>query len=92
MACNGTDEPLDVDRYLMLDVYGMYWFWPSWDTVLDSDRNVIPPCDCVGETILEFVWPSNSGSGEARFWTVMLETGTFNVAGDYGMCEFSWES
>ncbi len=89
---NNPAPGLEVDEYILLDVWGEYWFWPSWTQEMDYVNRVLEPWTTYEETILEFEWPS--GAGEAYgivFWAAIFHAGTFDFAGDYGMCSFGWE-
>jgi hypothetical protein len=84
---------LEVDEFILLDVWGEYWFWPSWrQEPMDYLTRWLEPWTTYEETILEFEWPE--GTGEAHgivFWAAIFHTGTFDFAGDFGMCTFGWE-
>ncbi|MBN1356977.1 S8 family serine peptidase [bacterium] len=88
--CNGTEDYMIVDGYLVLDVCGYFYFWPSWEVGPDAARRTIPPWSSLEETIFDFIWPAHCGSGEGRFWVAMLDPGSLQLLGDYGMCEFGW--
>lgn len=91
-ACNGLATELPVEVYIILDVYGNYWFWPTWTQDLDFEAWTLPACDCKSETILEFTWPAGSGAANGiLFWTGMLEPGTVNLVGEIGYCGFDYE-
>jgi len=74
VICNPGD-PVAADLYLLLEVTGSYWFWPSWSPEIDSMRLTTPDHDTATLKILAFEWPdlpvSIRGAG---FWTALLDT------------------
>lgn len=61
-CCNGDAyEDVEADLYIILDVYGQYFFWPSWSGY-DYETILIPACSCIDMTIFEFVIPDGSGT------------------------------
>ncbi|MCD4652965.1 right-handed parallel beta-helix repeat-containing protein [bacterium] len=51
-VCGGVN----LDVYLLLDVYGTIYFWPSWTTDLDFKNITVMP-ETYTENALSFVWP-----------------------------------
>ena len=87
-ACNGTEENLEVDFYLMLDVMGMYYFYPSWTQELDSAIWSIPPCSCISHVILDFIWPKSEPCIEGiKFYAGLFKTDTFELIGKVFIAE-----
>ncbi len=81
-----------VDHYVILDVYSMYWFWPSWSETVDKQRRTISPGDVASELILEFTWPGNAGTGGGlRFWTAFLDPGNNTLIGEVDSVEWGFE-
>lgn len=90
-ACNGESIPITVEVYIILDVWGNYWFWPTWTQELDNSEWTLSPCDCHSEIILDFIWPSGAGSAEGIiFWEGLLEPGTLNLIGTIDSCQFDY--
>lgn len=80
-----------VDRYIILDVFGTYYFWPSWEQNLDSDRRVYNHGDHRYETILSFTWPTGAGQAEnLAFYCGCLEVGTQTLASNITDVRFSF--
>jgi len=53
-------ESVAADQYIVLDVWGEYFFWPSWLQSVDfAPRTFIAPYDV--EELLRFVWPDGAG-------------------------------
>ncbi|MBN1357024.1 hypothetical protein JXA40_12250 [bacterium] len=82
-----------VHQYVLLDVYGSYWFWPSWSTDVDFDVRLL---DAGGyypnEMIIEFTWPEVAGSASGlRFWAALIDPVTGILVGDYGVAEWGYE-
>ncbi len=80
---NTTAIDIPVDTYIALDVYGTYWFWPSWDHGIDLRQDILLAGKSVRETILWFVWPDYNGSfDDVYIWGATLEAGTANLVGE----------
>ncbi|MBN1356264.1 hypothetical protein JXA40_08385, partial [bacterium] len=91
-ACiENPGEPVDVFEYILLDVYGNYWFWPSWSVEPDYRSRTIPSQAAGEETILDFWWPAGVGSAEGLlFWGAVLDSEFMMLLGDYDMVEFGY--
>lgn len=86
---NTTASDIPVDVYIVLDVYGSYWFWPSWDVILDSRPDVLEAGESVRETILEFEWPEYKGNFDDIFiWGATLAAGTSDLVGEVDYVSF----
>lgn len=80
---NSTSEDIPVDTYILLDVYGSYWYWPSWDTVLDYREDILRAGQDNLENLLEFTWPKFDGSFEGVYiWGATLKSGTTDIIGN----------
>lgn len=90
MTCNGEQTELDVDLYILLEVYGLFWFYPSWTDSIDFADKTLPPCQCNSETILEFTWPMGTGSAQGiKFWLAMFYPDTFDLI-SLDSCSFDY--
>jgi len=70
------------DEYIILDVLGEYWFWPSWST--GGDARLDTYADNELEFILDFIWPDGAGSlSGIKFWGALTDVGSVNL--------FSWD-
>jgi len=82
---------LEVELYIILDVYGIYFFYPTWTQDLDNELVDLPAYDSTTETVLSFTWPAGAGSAnDIMFWGGMLEPGTVNLVGDIDYVSFGW--
>lgn len=66
-----------VDEFIILDIMGLYWYWPQWEeTVAWSTWTMAPESNNTDE-ILTFTWPEVEGSLDGiRFWGAFLQEGT----------------
>ncbi|MBN1879482.1 hypothetical protein JW823_05170 [bacterium] len=88
---NNTSMDYPADEYLMLDVYGMYWFFPGWTQELNSNSRVIPEGEHT-ETIMEFVWPQVQGSAyNLHFYYLLTKPSTFQIVSNLAMVTFGYE-
>ncbi|MCD4653352.1 hypothetical protein K8T06_05400, partial [bacterium] len=87
---NVNPVPRNVSLYLLLDVYGAYWFGPGWSQNLEFYEI----SDLLGSQnipIFDFIWPEILGYADGlRFWSAMLEQETQLLFGYYDMVEFGY--
>ncbi len=89
--CNPGFE-ITLDHYILLDVYGSFWFWPSWSETTDKTTRTILTGDDFHETILDFIWPETD-PGEAtglKFWSAFLDPTTSAIIGVVDMVEWGY--
>ncbi|MBN1356753.1 hypothetical protein JXA40_10875 [bacterium] len=80
-----------VEQYIILDVYGVYFFWPSWSETLDYENHSYP--DGYHETtpIFDFIWPVVGGHASGLyFYAGCLAPGTTQLVGDISVVEFGY--
>ena len=87
-ACNGTENDLAVDIYILLEVGGSYFFWPSWSPFIDRATFVLPECGCLTILTMSFIWPEELAPFTARMYGAMFESGTYNLL-DLAICAFA---
>lgn len=64
VSCTNPWQALEgLSLYIILDVYGTYYFCPSWTTEADRTEIDLPP-GLSGMTILQFTWPAVSGHAD----------------------------
>lgn len=88
-----VNKVLNVDDYIVLQVFDMYFFWPSWVQYPDIDRKSmnLVPYGMYEETILDFIWPEGAGTAEnITFWSLITEKDTFNVISNIESVSFSY--
>jgi hypothetical protein len=76
---NPGEAPQAADQYILLDVYGDYYFWPSWGRDVDKEQRIFPPGQTL-KLILDIIWPD--GVGEAfglGFWGALLRPDTVEL-------------
>jgi len=91
-ACNGDPtQAITFPVFLVLDVFGTYYFSPGWTEDLSSHQWSIPPCSCVENIILEFEWPETGSEADGIiFYCAMLNDEMTELIGELGMCVFGW--
>lgn len=80
----------NLDLYVILDVYSMYWFHPSWSDSGDwEDVAELTPGHVVNN-IFTFDWPTVAGTAEGLyFWGGLLDE-SFQLFGDIDYVTFGW--
>ncbi len=80
--------------FVILDVYGSYWFGPSWRSMeegIDFYSDDYEPGITQVTVIPEFNWPANVGSAsEIVFWGAMTDPGITELFGTHSMVTFGW--
>ncbi len=80
-----------IDQYIALQVLTSFYFWPSWETAIDSEPRTFPAGYDDSEEILTFNWPSGTGSFSGlAFWVVAMDKATGDLAGPYDSVEFGY--
>lgn len=84
--------PVTADMYILLESYGMYFFWPSWSQTPESQSRNLATGYRNYEIIFEFPWPSGVGAGtNTRFWAAFVDPSAVTLLGNYDFCPISWE-
>ncbi len=80
----------NVDEYLLLEVYGMFWFYPDWSEDLDYVKRFIDD-GTHRQTILEFIWPNvDSGADGLFFYYALFAPDTFDLMSDISYVIFGY--
>ncbi|MBN1551306.1 M6 family metalloprotease domain-containing protein [bacterium] len=93
LKINNPGPAVTADVYVLLDVYGMYYyFWPTWTESLAFETRNLPSGYDNIEVLMQFDWPNGAGAGSnTRFWAAMLHTGTSTLLGNYDFTPIAWE-
>ncbi|MBN1550266.1 hypothetical protein JW979_02305 [bacterium] len=80
-----------VDQYIILDVYTMYFFWPSWSSDLDYETHTFSDGYHHRDPILQFTWPEVGGHASGiNFYAGCLYAGTATLIGDISIVTFGY--
>ncbi len=83
-------DALTADEWIILDVFGSYYFAPNWDQTPDSQSLDLPAYSTLNQTILEFEWPEVEGhASDVRFWAALVSPVDIEIL-DYDMTEWGW--
>lgn len=91
IVSNPGQSLTNIHLFFFLDVYGTYYFWPSWSE-FDSVTMDVPsgrtPVD-----ILEFTWPETptSDASGLNFWSAMVNESMSQVIGSYAVIEWRYK-
>ena len=79
---NPRTETFPVDQYIILEVAGLFYFWPDWTATVDWEtRNFTAKYDNT-EELFNFTWPAGAGSySPITFYCGALLPGTATLAG-----------
>lgn len=96
IICNAEGQVLvGYPLFVILDVYGSYFFAPSFSDTFDYYLDIYPEFP-VGETVItvipDFEWPSGAGSASGLIWYGALTNPEISdLFGDLGTFEFGWD-
>ena len=93
IVSNDTEDSYTtVPLFVVLEVYGQFWFWPSWNMSLDYQEIDLDALTVVTYPIVpEFVWPDDGGSAsDIYFYGAMLNSDWTDVMGHMDMFRFSY--
>jgi serine protease len=93
--CNPGATLTQVPIFVILDVYGHYFFAPSWRSESEGidfyHFDAIPSGLQEIEVIPEFSWPENVGSASGLiFFAAMTDANTSYIQGTFGSWEFGY--
>ncbi|MBN2053272.1 hypothetical protein JW905_00025 [bacterium] len=64
------------DLYLVLEVFGEYFFFPTWSTVVEAVPLSLPGSQALAVNLLDFTWPGGVAPiPSAAFWMVITAPG-----------------
>ncbi len=84
--------PVTLEEYILLDIHGIYFFWPEWSPEPDSRMTALDGYATNAETILDFIWPEGSFGEEIGlyFWAALLKPKTTTVIGNIDHVAFGY--
>ncbi|GEM_PF-5723855 len=89
---NSEPSPVDLDLWVVLDVYSNYWFWPCWTQSYCYQRidNLL---GLRSETILSFIWPDTQSDAQGLFFhAALLHPSSSALFGNYSSVMFGYSS
>ncbi|MCD4653489.1 hypothetical protein K8T06_06100, partial [bacterium] len=94
--CNNTGDLItDYPLLVLLDVYGNYYWGPSFTEDFDSfltQHSTFPEGITEVEVLPEFIWPPDAGSADGIiFYAALLDPAIHNLIGHMDMLVFGWE-
>ena len=93
---NREPDTITGDVYILLDVAGSFFCWPSWRPVaegLDKRIYVIAPGTSATGTVLDFIWPPVDGSMTGlHFFGAMFRHDSFDLLGSVSVIEWSYNA
>jgi hypothetical protein len=88
---NGGDSRM-ADLYLLLDVFGSYYFYPEWTQNIGYSNMYFSEDQILTLPILSFEVPSGIGaSGPYTFYSAMFAPGTFDLSSNVAIVSFRFE-
>jgi len=92
-VCNPGDTQLNsVPLFVLLDVYGTYFFAPSFTNDPDFYTVNPPPGTSTVEVLPEFNWPPAVGSADGIIWYAAMTNAAMNeLQGEMDTWEFGWQ-
>lgn len=83
---------VDLQKFIILDVYGNYYFYPRWTTELDYLPLTVTDGYEHSGTILDFTWPEFDGTAHGIvFWAGIFNPETGSIGG-YSALAFGYET
>lgn len=80
-----------VPLFVLLDVYGEYFFWPGWSRTADYRTVALQPGANAIEIIPEFAWPAGAGSAEGiGLYAAMTDAAMTELYGSLDHVTFGW--
>lgn len=76
---------------VVLDVYGHFFFAPSFSSTFDYYKMVFSPGTTSVTVLPEFGWPAGAGSGTATFYAGAMDPTMAQMISNLETVEFGWE-
>jgi hypothetical protein len=88
-----TGSAITIDEYIILDVYGSFWFWPEWSESVSFQTRTLPLMGVYNDEVaLTFVWPVTEGSADnLQFWGAMLDPAAQTIYGEYDVISWGYK-
>jgi predicted outer membrane repeat protein len=89
---NGEAEPLtDYPLFLILDVFGDYFYAPSFAREFEYYPGSWPPGTTPVEALPEFTWPDTGTSASGIVWyAAITDPAVTRIVGEWDFWEFGW--
>jgi hypothetical protein len=93
-VCNPTQSVyVGAPIFVILDVYGTYYFAPSFSLGIDYYVRNVPPGTMTIEVLQPFTWPGGGGSASGIvFWGAQTDPDFTRIIGQLSRWEFGWGS
>jgi DJ-1/PfpI family protein len=80
-----------IPLFTILDVYGSYYFWPTWTDLVDYKAITVDPGFMSVPLIPCFTWPSGTGTAEGiTIYCAMTDSSLSAILGEYSIRTFGW--
>lgn len=84
-------QQYDMPLFVLLDVWGSYFFYPSFSTTMDFSRVDPGPVPTTEYVVPEFAWPSGVGSAAGIVWWAALTNESMTeLMSNLGTFTFGW--
>jgi len=83
-------EPVPLHLWIILDVFGAYWYGPAWtQNPVCYDLGILTTSST--EQILQFDWPETQSAAEdICFWGAMTDDSHTRIIGNYDKISFGY--
>jgi Right handed beta helix region len=89
--CHNSQNAISIDLYIVLDLNGTYFFYPSWSSQTDYRRLLVAPGWTDLDIIPTLVWPDRCGSfSNAAIWGLLVDPVTIEALSNPAILNFSW--
>ncbi len=90
---NTSDMTRNLNLYVVLDVFGNYFFAPAWTGAAASSPISVAPGRTEIEILAEFPWPHGTGTATGiLFWGAVLDPATGVIFGQLDRFAFGWHA
>lgn len=79
LEINNTTDTIVFNRFIVLDCWGSYFFWPDWGQSLTYTKEIRVPAVPTTAEYLNFIWPEGVGDASGLlFWAIATVEGTLD--------------
>jgi hypothetical protein len=90
--CEGESAETSADLYVMLDAFGRFFFYPTWQELPDYKRISLNCGSFSYHFLLDFTWPEGEFGYAAGlyFYAAITKPDTFDVIGEMDQVVFGY--
>jgi len=93
VSVEGDSDLSGYPLLVLLDIFGVFYYAPSFNNVFDSYQLSYPPGDTIIEVLPSFEWPTGAGVASGLYWYAGIVDPEFTFLVSNGASfRFGWQN